>query len=301
MRILFCTEGSEHSEEAVRFGGRIAKAINAKVRILFVSNIPSRHHHSLVIQARRRLEDFKLYLPGIRALKDARGILQDYGVECGDDKNIKMTGSEVLVREKSGEYTLHTVASYGVETMLKIREGDPAEQILLEGGRKYYDMMVVGRKKISKAERILLGNVTQKVVEYSNIPVLVVSEDREIEKVFIGTDGSESAERAIKFSMVFLKALDSKVTLCSVAPSEDEDEFARRAIEKGGKILQENNLKYDSLILYGKSQKEILKVAKDYDLLILGSKGKSRIRKFLIGSTSLNVVWNSPTPVLIVR
>ncbi len=36
MKVLMCTDGEDFAEDAIRFGGRLAKAMNADVSILHV-------------------------------------------------------------------------------------------------------------------------------------------------------------------------------------------------------------------------------------------------------------------------
>jgi nucleotide-binding universal stress UspA family protein len=52
--------------------------------------------------------------------------------------------------------------------------GDPADEILLAAKKHGVDIIVVGYKGYGKEGRFLLGSVTDKVVRYAGVSVLVV-------------------------------------------------------------------------------------------------------------------------------
>jgi nucleotide-binding universal stress UspA family protein len=63
-------------------------------------------------------------------------------------------------------------AGFTAEPIYKI--GDPAEEIMKVAAKQHADMIVMGAKGLSAIDRILLGSVSTRVVQYANCPVLVV-------------------------------------------------------------------------------------------------------------------------------
>ena len=63
-------------------------------------------------------------------------------------------------------------AGFTAEPIYKI--GDPAEEIMKVAAKQHTDMIVMGAKGLSAIDRILLGSVSTRVVQYANCPVLVV-------------------------------------------------------------------------------------------------------------------------------
>ena len=63
-------------------------------------------------------------------------------------------------------------AGFTAEPIYKI--GDPAEEIIKVAAKQHTDMIVMGAKGLSAIDRILLGSVSMRVVQYANCPVLVV-------------------------------------------------------------------------------------------------------------------------------
>jgi len=55
-----------------------------------------------------------------------------------------------------------------------VESGDPADEILLSAKKHGADIIVLGYKGYGKEGRFLLGSVTDKVVRYAGISVLVV-------------------------------------------------------------------------------------------------------------------------------
>ncbi|MCE4602088.1 MAG: universal stress protein [Desulfurococcales archaeon] len=76
-------------------------------------------------------------------------------------------------RERLREVASSLSEEYGVQVSYEVYQGDPGEVLLdlLESG---YDLIIVGRRSLSRLERMLMGSVARKVVERSSRDVLVV-------------------------------------------------------------------------------------------------------------------------------
>jgi len=57
---------------------------------------------------------------------------------------------------------------------IAVESGDPADEILLSAKKHEADIIVLGYKGYGKEGRFLLGSVTDKVVRYAGVSVLVV-------------------------------------------------------------------------------------------------------------------------------
>jgi nucleotide-binding universal stress UspA family protein len=59
----------------------------------------------------------------------------------------------------------------------------------------------------------------------------------------------------------------------------------------------------DKRLEYGKPAEIIIKLAnkENYDLIILGSRGLSSVKRYLLGSVSEDVTWHAKRSVLIIR
>ncbi|CAI9084625.1 universal stress protein [Candidatus Methylacidiphilum fumarolicum] len=133
-----------------------------------------------------------------------------------------------------------------------------------------------------------------------------------VEKILVGYDGSESSKKALSFALQIAKSFSSKVTILSVmhAPEFNQDmEFVlerekivsdlKWAMEKAAEEKVELEVKTEM----GDPADRILKLAKEgnFDLVVLGRRGLSRVGYWLTGSVSERVLRHSPCSILIVE
>ena len=142
------------------------------------------------------------------------------------------------------------------------------------------------------------------------------------QNILVPVDGSSTSYAAVDKAVEFAKAFNSKITLVQVlAPdpyiaaeyisasqTNDLIERARTSIEK---TLQEalqkfegTGLQVETKLLEGQVvHAEIAKAAADLnaDLIIIGSHGRTGLKKFFLGSVAQSVLGSSDVPVLIVR
>jgi len=143
-----------------------------------------------------------------------------------------------------------------------------------------------------------------------------------ISKILVSTDGSEIALRAVQYAAFLSKKLEAPVTLVhvvefaatilSVAATTDESrrqiqaellESGRSIIRLSQKPLADAGLAANYEILEGRAAEKICQYAAEnnFDLIILGSRGKSKVSRLLLGSVSDAGVRNAPCPVMVVR
>ncbi|NLH98088.1 MAG: universal stress protein [Chthonomonadales bacterium] len=143
-------------------------------------------------------------------------------------------------------------------------------------------------------------------------------------KLLLASDGSDYALRAAQAAAAIAKSMGASVTVLHVfsapllqmtapgAPGMDidpgavndymeqvQDSVARRT----GRILEEAGVAYDTLTEVGHPAEVITRIAEDdgYDLIVLGSRGMTPIKSFLLGSVSDKVSHHAHCPVLIVK
>lgn len=75
----------------------------------------------------------------------------------------------------------------------------------------------------------------------------------------------------------------------------------REAIESARQILKDRGIQADFVEAYGDPGSAIVKAAEDGDLVVVGSRGLSRVERVLLGSVSTKVVQRAPCDVLVVR
>ena len=144
-----------------------------------------------------------------------------------------------------------------------------------------------------------------------------------IGSIVVGTDGSETAKEAVRQATEFAKALGASVHLVSayepigegrlreerqqvpddlqwmVNPREDVDATLKNA---GGEI-EEAGVQVETYAREGDPADAILDVAEEQkaDLIVVGNKGMTGAKRFLLGSVPNKVSHHAPCSVMIIR
>lgn len=70
--------------------------------------------------------------------------------------------------------------SRGVESEMKVEQGEAADEILREAEAGGYDLIVTGTRGHGPVARLVLGSVSRKVAEHALCPVTVVGEQHRL-------------------------------------------------------------------------------------------------------------------------
>jgi nucleotide-binding universal stress UspA family protein len=137
----------------------------------------------------------------------------------------------------------------------------------------------------------------------------------DIKRILIGIDGSSNSNRAAAFAAQIAKKFEARITiLFVVAPSDHDmlagkstsmDEgkrgFGQQRMDRAETMFKEAGVEFDTDIEFGNAAEKILMASEhDYDLVVVGSRGLSAVRGFLMGSVSSQVSQHSKVPVLVV-
>ena len=137
-KILIPIDGSDYSFRAADYGVGVAKMLGAEVWVIFVIDI--------VVLDRISKPD-----------------------ERGDvESELKQSGQSYI------NYAAGLAAKAGVKATMQLVKGRPFEQIVHLARDLDIDLIVMGTYGLRGADRILIGSVAERVIEYSPCPVLVV-------------------------------------------------------------------------------------------------------------------------------
>ena len=132
-----------------------------------------------------------------------------------------------------------------------------------------------------------------------------------ITKVLLATDGSDSSEHALNYSLGFLPT-DTKVIIISVLPDVVKEELETSLRKNHERIVQDTeqlvkkkrpDLAVQTVVEEGLPSAVVCYYAntENVDMVIMGSRGLGGVKGFLLGSVSRNVVNSCSKPVLIVK
>ncbi|WP_271852294.1 universal stress protein [Planococcus maritimus] len=137
------------------------------------------------------------------------------------------------------------------------------------------------------------------------------------QNILLAVDGSENSVRAAKEAVKIASLVDgAEVTVVYVSDyKEDANEVIhdaaamefdlarKKKIQPVAELLDREQIFHQVEVLHGIPGPAIVKMTKEkqYDLVVIGSRGLSPIREVMLGSVSHKVVNHAECPVLVVR
>ncbi len=277
-KILACMYGGEHGYTALRIAAKIAKGTDSKLTVIyFTERLPERYRtmfHYTVVAPGKTLADLMHGLPELKG--------------------------------KIFEEVDKILAEYKIKARKRMVEGKHIADAIIEESRKY-DLVVLGSAGLTGIKRMLFGSISYEVSEFSDVPSLIVKrKDAELRNILICTDGSEEAEEAAFCAGAIAKGIKAKVALISVAPEYLDKKVAEKCDLESKRLLKRAfRINADTICRGGEGIKsirsEIIKESENYDLVVCGSRGLSKLERVKMGHVSLAVKENANSNVLIVR
>jgi nucleotide-binding universal stress UspA family protein len=134
-------------------------------------------------------------------------------------------------------------------------------------------------------------------------------------KILLTTDGSEDSELAATTAVGLAKATGSELNVVTVAEEYPHYEayrpLAKRSRQLAQEVLDEQLKKIENLagtidqtyLRMGRAAQEVVSLAEELGvgLVVIGSRGRGRMRRLLMGSVSDSVVRHAHCPVFVVR
>ncbi len=134
-------------------------------------------------------------------------------------------------------------------------------------------------------------------------------------RVLLATDGSTSSEAAANLLLQLPLPPTCELTLLTVLPRLDQATMKRESVSKSvtehaEQLLAQESARFDetgwkvrTVTRQGHIAHEIVEAARAFDatLVVVGAKGLSGLKRFLLGSVSQNVMKYAPCSVLVVR
>ena len=133
-------------------------------------------------------------------------------------------------------------------------------------------------------------------------------------RILVAYDGSDEARRAVERAAEVARTGGHGVGVISVAPvtasarggavdATSPPEEHRRMLDEARGLLEAQGINAELIEAVGHPAESIVTAAEegDYDLVVVGSRGLSGVRRMLMGSVSSYVVTHAHTDVLVVR
>lgn len=276
--ILACTDGSEHGDAASEYAITLARQLKARLSGLHVLDSRMLEGPLMAdISGWLGAEPFSAQLVHFRELMDKKGeaVMQAFSDLC----------------EKQG-----------VSADVKVRTGMPARVILEEETR--VELVVLGQRgEHAEWTGDLTGSTVERVIRHSIKPCLVAPlACQPVKKILAGYDGSGHASRALHEAIEIAVALSVPLVILVVA-EDGQEEAARGHAEDAMKLARAHECVAANLVVNGNPEEMIRAKAHDLacNLIVVGAYGHGRIREFILGSTTHQLIARSDLPVMLVR
>jgi len=265
-RVLVATDGSDYSAGAIRTGVALAKARGARLIGLSIA-LYNPEYSTLVPNL------------GEEAEKRAQEALQSFVAEAGPDAQTQT-----------------------------LEASDPYLGILAGAREQQADLIVIGRRGKRGLARMMVGDATARVVGGAGCAVLVAPRAARLweKQLLLATDGSPCSEAAAGAAGHLAKASKLPVAVVSVVTASQNDARRREAQEAVAATvarLAAMGVTAEGRVLEGRPDEAIVKAAEEAgaDLIVMGSHGRTGLKKVLLGSVVERVIGQTPCPVLVVK
>ncbi len=121
------------------------------------------------------------------------------------------------------------------------------------------------------------------------------------QNILVPTDGSENTKTAVAKSIELAKITGGKITALYVKEKTADDSNAAKATGYVAAQGKEAGVEVTELTLTGTPAEVIAKESGKYDVVVMGTLGRTGVKKMVIGSVAEKVVKNSAAPVIVVR
>lgn len=266
-RVLAGTDGSARAEEAVRQAARLASAVGAELEVAFVVDSGRPHVGDVERSAEAALE---------RASTIAAGI--------------------------------------GIRADARVLAGDPASTLVGEAAEEGAGLICVGPDAGVMGVAFRVGQVAAHVLREASTSVLIArpAGDTFPTSIACGVDGSEGSTRTAAFAADIAAAARAELRLIHVIPvfrghdSEwtlDVGEKSPPELEPSVAAATASGVVPIREMAMGRPEHALVKVAERdaTDLLVVGHRGVSGVRRVLLGSVSEYCSHHARCSVLVAR
>lgn len=265
-KILLATDGSQHSEGAIREAIIFAAKCSSKIYACMAIETNPEYETTSTNVLEKEEAEAAAHLASIKARAEKEGL------RC--------------------ETALH--------------EGiDAAQAIVEEAEEKKVDMIVIGRHGRKGLLKALVGELAEKVVIHAPCKVLVVPKAAKIEyrSILVATDGSGHSMAAVQEAINIAKRCGSRLIALSSIRSNDELAKAQANVNIVLDMAKKEGIEAEALTPEGRSYNLIVETAggRGVDLIVMGVPVKTAFEKIFTGSATEKVIGTAGCAVLVVK
>ena len=195
----------------------------------------------------------------------------------------------------------------GVTIDLHVRRGEePYREIVQEAQEQGSDVIIIRRRgKRSFLANLLVGEMVSKVVAHAPCHVLIVPRESRMwrQRVLAAAEPTGQGRQVVATAAAVAAQCGLPLHLVSVIAAEGLRPSAQAFVSDMVRQVRLGGLVAQGEVLSGNPFKEILAAAASSgsDLIVMGSRGDSRIGRALVGGVAQKVMGLSEHPVLVLH
>ena len=119
--------------------------------------------------------------------------------------------------------------------------------------------------------------------------------------IVVGTDGSNTAEKAVEEASELASAVGASVHIVRAVAGPGGDPEGE--LERAAETVKKAGVEAETHIVRDDASEALISAAEEHDadLILIGNKGMTGARRFLLGSVPNDVAHHAPCSVLIAR
>ena len=303
-KILLPIDGSEHSRHAIQFAGYLGVSLGKNLTgIALLCVVTGRYMKRHLPYVDFRSEILKLSDTFTKFKK--RHIKQNIKPVLDEgEKNLRDMGIKIKIEKM-------------------ILDGDPAQEIVRIADEGNFTTIIMSRRGLSDVMGILLGSITNKVVHSAKRQTVYIVghrilEDKKypISKILIPVDGSSYSMKGVEYvaalvheikscidKIILLRVINLAFYEKSLFDGINPEKDAKKILEEAKRTFIRTDIPkiiIKTKVRIGDPSEEIIQEAEegDYNLIVMGRKGRTAIKDFVSGGVSSTVLQRCKNPTV---
>ena len=172
------------------------------------------------------------------------------------------------------------------------------------------DLIVMTTHGESGVERLFVSHVAEKIIHRARVPVLLIrpteewrSRRTQFKRLLVNLDGSQSAERVLRYARTIARKFQSEILLLAVPEADSDEPKLRKYTESVASALRTRGFPVRSLVTGSGPARTIVSLSdsEGVDLIMLATHGRGGLgRHVTIGSVADRVIQVTQVPVFLV-
>jgi nucleotide-binding universal stress UspA family protein len=198
----------------------------------------------------------------------------------------------------------------GIEVDLAVSIGDPEKVVTHLAQDVGADLIIMTTHGKSGVERTFVSDVAEKIISRARTPVLLIRPTEEwrsrrthFKGLLVNLDGSQSAERVLRYARTIAGKFQSEMLLLAVPEADSDEPKLRKYTESVAAALRTRGFHVRSMVTGSGPARTIVSVSESegVDLIMLATHGRGGLgRHVAIGSVADRVIQVTQVPVFLV-